>query len=271
MVQRDDGSITDPTAAKFLPANRHAKLYENDAIPWRLNVRGRLEGKPALQRPISGLPPLGPATATKEGTIKDRQRMLAAVDEGVGMLFAVLEKNGQLDDTVIVFLSDHGYWYGEHGLSVERRLAYEEGLRIPLLVRGPGAGVGRGMVRDEMALTTDLAPTVLDLAGVAGEDLPAMDGRSLRPLLGGGVAENWRQSFLIEYNTDTVFPRVHKMGYRAIRTQRWKLIRYLELDGMDELYDLQADPFELHNRIGEAGHAGTLAELNRELGALIAR
>lgn len=130
LTQRDDGSITDPKAARFLSAERHQDLYSNAPIPRRLNVTGTAQDKPALLREIDGVPPLGPSTGTDDETIRDRLRMLAGVDEGVGQLLAELETSGKLDNTVFVFASDHGYWYGEHGLSVERRLAYEEGIRI---------------------------------------------------------------------------------------------------------------------------------------------
>lgn len=248
LVQRDDGSISDPEAARFLPAKRHETLYAEVAVPWRLNVLDDLEGKPALLREIEGLPHLSRETGTSDETVRDRLRMLAGVDEGVGMLFDALEETGELEETVFVFTSDHGYWYGEHGLSVERRLAYEEGIRIPLLVRYP-AMVTEGSVVDAMALCTDLAPTVMELAGVSSG--PKMDGRSLVPFLQGEVPGDWREEFLIEYNTDTVFPRVLTMGYRALRTERWKLIHYLELEGMDELYDLREDPYEMRNVIAE--------------------
>ncbi len=264
LVQHDDGSITDPKAAKFLPAKRHENLYANDAIPRRLNVIADLSGKPALQREVKGLPPLSRETGTSDETVRDRLRMLAAVDDGVGMLFSALEKSGSLDDTVIIFTSDHGYWYGEHGLSVERRLAYEEGLRIPLLVRHP-ATTKAGEVIDEMALTIDLAPTALDLAGVKSD--VNFNGRSLAPLLRSDHPEDWRDSFLIEYNTDTVFPRVFKMGYQAVRTSQWKLIRYKDLEGMDELYDLIADPYEMKNVIGDPGSKPILEKLEAELKA----
>jgi len=264
LVQRDDGSITDPTAARFLPTKRHEALYRNDSIPRRLNVIDDLEGKPALGREVEGLPPLSRETGTSDETVRDRLRMLAAVDDGVGLLFSALEKSGTLNDTVIVLTSDHGYWYGEHGLSVERRLAYEEGLRIPLLMRHP-ATTEPGRVVDEMALTIDLAPTALDLAGVKSK--VKFDGRSLVPLLRGDAPKDWRTSFLVEYNTDTVFPRVFKMGYQTIRTEKWKLIRYKDLEGMDELYNLVADPYELNNVIAEPDAKPTLEKLNAELTA----
>jgi len=262
LTQRDDGSITDPKAAKFLPAKRHRKLYANSAIPRRLNVLDSLQGKPALARRVKNLPPLSRATGTPDDTVRDRLRMLAGVDEGVGMLLDELSQSQQLDNTVLVFTSDHGYWYGEHGLSVERRLAYEEGIRVPLLVRYPKL-IEAGSLVDEFALSIDLAPTLLDIANVTTA-FP-LDGQSLVPLLRGHHPADWRTSFLIQYNSDTVFPRVHKMGYRAIRTQRWKYIRFNQLDGMDELYDLKHDPYEMNNVIGRPDAATALERLKSKL------
>ncbi len=203
LTQFDDGSITDPKAAKFLPAKRHRELYKEEAIPRRLNVLDATDDKPALNRKIPNVPPLGRETGTSEETVRDRLRMLAGVDEGVGQLYRELKQQGQLDQTVFVFLSDHGYWYGEHGLSVERRLPYEEGIRIPLLVRYPKL-IPPGSLIDEFALSIDLAPTVLELAGIAAPE--KMDGRSFVPLLKGETPADWRTSFLIQYNSDTVFP-----------------------------------------------------------------
>ena len=265
LVQRDDGSLSDPSAARFLPAPRHATWYAEGPIPRRLNVLDSLAGKPALQRPVDGLPPLSRATGTSDETVRDRLRMLAAVDDGVGLLFDVLRSAKRLDDTVLILLSDHGYWYGEHGLSVERRLAYEESLRIPLLIRYPRS-IPAGLLIDELAVSIDLAPTVLDLAAVAST--PPMDGRSLVPLLRGAAPDDWRTSFLVEYNTDAVFPRVHNMGYKAVRSTRWKYIRYNELQGMDELYDLREDPYEMDNRISDPDAAEALQALRAEIDRL---
>ncbi|MCA9192993.1 MAG: sulfatase [Planctomycetales bacterium] len=265
LVQRDDGSLSDPTASQFLAATRHRKLYADDAIPRRLNVLDKLDGKPALQRPVNGLPPLSQTTGTSDETVRDRLRMLAAVDEGVGQLLRELEEDGRLERTIFVFTSDHGYWYGEHGLSVERRLAYEEGIRIPLLVRYPPL-VPSGRLIDEFSLSIDLAPTMLELGGM--ETMPAMDGRSLVPLLKGGRPTDWRTSFLIEYNSDIVYPRIKNMGYRALRTERWKYIRFNDLEDMDELYDLKLDPYELHNVINQPENITVLDILRMELDSL---
>ena len=114
----------------------------------------------------------------------------------------------------------------------------------------------------------DVAPTLLELAGVESEY--EMDGRSLLPLFEKEEPADWRRSILIQYYSDTVFPRVLNMGYRAVRTQQYKYIRYTDLEGMDELYDLRADPYEMNNVIDEPDQQQTLRQLQNELERLIA-
>ncbi|MBX7166431.1 MAG: sulfatase [Pirellulales bacterium] len=264
-AQRADGTLTDPNASNFIPAERHARLFEQATIPRRANFGFPPADKPALSRPIEGLPPLGPATVTTDEAILGRLRMLAAVDEGVGEIFRALADKQCLDDTVVVLAGDNGYFYGEHGLSVERRLAYEESIRIPLLVRYPRR-IAAGSQPRVMALNIDLAPTLLEFAGVT----PAgpVDGVSLVSALAGKPTSG-RDDFLIEYYTDKVFPRMDHMGYRAVRSQRWKYIHYTELPGMDELYDLQTDPFELSNRATAPEAQPELQRLRQRLDAFV--
>jgi N-acetylglucosamine-6-sulfatase len=90
------------------------------------------------------------------------------------------------------------------------------------------------------------------------------------PLLNGDVPVDWRTSFLIEYNTETVFPRMVNMGYRAIRTRHWKYIQYQDLKGMDELYDLKRDPYEMQNAIQEPSSVRVLEQLKAELEQFLA-
>jgi N-acetylglucosamine-6-sulfatase len=161
-------------------------------------------------------------------------------------------------------MSDHGYFYGEHHLNEERRLAYEETARIPLIVRYPRVAKA-GTTPAPLVQTIDLAPTVLELAGVT--DSTPRQGRSLVPLL-RGEQPPWRTSVLIEYYSDSVFPRIRSMGYRAVRTERHKFVHYLELPGMDELYDLQADPYELDNLIGSPREQDLLPAMQAELARL---
>jgi N-acetylglucosamine-6-sulfatase len=267
IVQRDDGS-TVPVPGQpggFVAAERHRGRYSGQTMPRRPNAFKPPVGKPALLRQIGTLPPLGPDTVTKDEEIRGRIEMLLAVDESLGRLIALLEKRGTLDRTVVVFTSDHGYFYGEHGLSEERRLAYEEAIRIPLLVRYPSL-VKAGSTPAEMVLNIDAAPTLVELAGLQPD--AGMQGRSLVPIFNGTV-KDWRSSFLIEYFSDTVFPRVHKMGYVAARTARHKLIRYRELKGMDELYDLESDPYEERNLINAPDAKPLLDEMQGVLQRLL--
>jgi N-acetylglucosamine-6-sulfatase len=136
---------------------------------------------------------------------------------------------------------------------------------MPLLIRYPKA-IKRGVVRDEFALNIDLAPTLLELAGVSPP--VAMEGRSLVPLLKGAKTE-WRKSFLIEYYSDKVFPRVLQMGYKAVRSERWKYIHYFELEGMDELYDLKADPYEMSNIIRQRRAAKIVEAMKQDMERLL--
>jgi arylsulfatase A-like enzyme len=267
VIQNDDGSLT-PLAGQpggFVAADRHRGRYKGRAMPRRANAFAPPTDKPALLQRIKGLPPLGKATATTDEEIRGRLEMLLGVDDSLGRIVAILARKGILDDTIVVFTSDHGYFYGEHGLNEERRLAYEETIRIPLIVRFPRL-VKAGTTPSEMALSIDLAPTLLEVAGIAPG--AAIQGRSLVPVL-QQKAQNWRTSFLVEYFSDTVFPRIKTMGYSAVRTARHKYIRFRELKGMDELYDLEADPHELANLIGKAESRDLLQQMQGELQRLL--
>jgi N-acetylglucosamine-6-sulfatase len=240
-------------------------MYASDAPPRRPNAFQPPRDKPALTRKIDGLPPLSPDTATDDETIRNRLRLLMAAEEGVGQILDTLQATGRLDNTLVIFTSDHGYFYGEHCLSVERRLAYEEAIRIPLLMRYPPL-ITPGAVFDQMILSIDMAPTLLELGRV---ELPAkIHGRSFLSLLSGQPYEP-RTSFLIEHFSDNVFPRVRNMGYQAVRTSRWKYIHYRDLTDCDELYDLHADPYEMMNRIHDAALKSTIADLQAELRRLL--
>lgn len=264
ITQNADGSVTGfGTAEEFIVADRHRTLYAGSKIPRRGNYQAPPRNKPALLQKLDGVEPLGPATATDDATILNRMRMTKAVDEGVGEMVDALKRTGRLDSTMFVFTSDHGYFYGEHCLNPERRLAYEEAIRIPLIVRYPGI-VKAGSKPGQMVASLDIAPTMLEAAGLARDR--KLHGESLVPLLAGRKVA-WRDELLFEYNSDRVFPRIRNMGYRAVRTERWKYIEYRELVGANELYDLKADPFELNNVVATSGELarlkGRLAELER--------
>ncbi len=267
VVQRDDGSVSGALtgAESFIAAERHRRLYAGNPLPRRKSYGLPPTGKPALERQTADLPPLGPATVTSDETIRNRMRMMKAIDEGLGRILDSLRKAGTLDETVVALTSDHGYFYGEHGLDAERRLAYEEAIRIPLVMRYPGL-IRPGARIDRFALSIDIAPTMLALAGVTA-GVP-MHGRSLLPVIEGRRVR-WRDDFLVEYYSDTVFPRIKSMGYQAVRTARWKYIHYTELNGMDELYDLRTDPYEMENLASAASAKRALTMMEGRLRKLL--
>jgi N-acetylglucosamine-6-sulfatase len=263
VIQNDDGSLKllAGQPGGFVAADRHRGRYAGRPMPRRANAFVPPLDKPALLQRIAGLAPLGKITATTDEEIRGRLEMLLGVDDSLGRIVATLARKGILDDTVIVFTSDHGYFYGEHGLNEERRLAYEETIRIPLIVRFPRL-VTAGTTPSEMALSIDLAPTLLDVAGVPPRD--GIQGRSLVPVL-AQRAQDWRTSFLIEYFSDTVFPRIRTMGYSAVRTAHHKYIQFRELKDMDELYDLEVDPYEMTNLVAKPESKEVLQQMREEL------
>lgn len=260
--QDASGKVTNIGDGGFVPAKRHKDKYKGAIFKRRPNAFVTPKDKPALMREIEGLPELGKATATKEEVIKSRAEMLMAIDEGLGEILDLLKSEKLDNNTIVVFTGDHGYFYGEHGLNEERRLAYEESLRIPLLFRYLPL-TGKGFPVDQMALNIDLAPTLLDFAGVEKDSL--MDGRSLKPLINGEEPDNWRTSFYMEYYSDKVWPRIVNMGYKGIRSTQFKYIQYTDLQNMDELYDLKKDPYELNNIIDQPSYQEILEEMKINL------
>ena len=234
------------------PPARLADRFVNDTSRPAPNA-----GSPAAYK---GWTPPGAAARPNQGQAQPGQRRnpaqmqrnyfrtLAAVDENVGRLLDELDRLNLAANTVVVFSSDNGFYLGEHGLG-DKRSAYDESLRVPLLVRYPKL-VKPGTLVDALALNIDLAPTYLDLAGVP---VPKeMQGRSWRPLLEGKTAPlDWRSAFFYEYFFERPFPIPTIL---AVRTERAKLIRYPGHDDWTELFDLRADPFEMKNLLHDPAH-----------------
>jgi N-acetylglucosamine-6-sulfatase len=219
-------------------------------------LRERPESRPFLEGLQSG---------TQE-EIRRRAAMMASVDEGVGLLLRELERAGILDDTLILFLGDNGFFFGEHGLGAERRFAYEEGIRTAFFVRYPKL-VRPGSVIEPMVLALDIAPTLIELAG--GRPGRHIQGRSFLPVLRRSYVK-WRKSFLIEYYNESAWPWIVGMSYKAVRTERAKLIHWVHKDGVDELYDLKRDPYEICNVIRKPAYGRVRSRLYRELKKLVA-
>lgn len=217
----------------FEPPERHRDDYRSVMARSVPNL-----ATPAIYRAAGAPAPGAPPKEVKVNT--DYFACLTAMDENVGRLLTALDDLGLAENTVVVFASDNGYYLGEHGLG-DKRSAYEESLRIPLLLRYPKL-VPQGKVVDEMVLNTDLAPTFLDLAGVT---LPGtLQGRSWRPLL-AGTAETWRQGYLYAYFFERGYTAIPTVT--AVRTDTAKLIRYPGHAEWTEVFDLAADPYETCN------------------------
>lgn len=184
-------------------------------------------------------------------------RCVSGADDNLGRLLAALDELKLADDTVVIFTSDNGYYLGEHGLG-DKRSAYEESLRIPLLLRYPRLGV-RGKVLDQLVLNIDVAPTVLDLAGVP---IPtSMQGRSWKPLLEGKPVD-WRTSFFYEYFRERGYAGTPTV--LAVRTESAKLIKYPGHDEWTELFDLKADPYETTNLANDPAHKDLRTRMEAE-------
>jgi N-acetylglucosamine-6-sulfatase len=261
----------------FLPARRHDSQYEDYAFQPPKVPQNELSGKPLLTRSLptfrwyelDGIAP-EPGESRRgrsrepASIVRDQLRSLASVDEGVGKLLDALEELGQLDSTVIVYTSDNGFLMGEHDRFNDKRWAYDPSIRVPLLVRYPPL-ISPGSIRQQLVLNIDLAPTLMELAGVT--PLETMHGESMVPLFGNAGAP-WRKEFLAEYFLEKVSPRVP--SWQCVRSERWKYIRYSdESDAFDELYDLQADPEELANLATDPDSRETLQEMRRELDKML--
>jgi len=257
----------------YRPAERHKDLYRGCIFPRKPNMLPAAEvvkSKPAwtdalrLRTYAQSRALLDAIHAGEQEEIRLRACMMAAVDEGVGMVLEALERTGQLDDTFILFLGDNGYFFGEHGLGPERRFAYEEGIRAPFIARYPKR-IKAGTRVHKLVICQDIAPTLIELAG--GRPGPQVQGRSLLPLLAGKRA-SWRQSFLVEYWAENAYPWLVGMTYKAVRTERHKYIRWVNLSRngeLDELYDLERDPYEIANVIDRPAYRATREKLRRYL------
>lgn len=183
---------------------------------------------------------------------------LLAVDDSVGRILDTLKTRGDLDSTLVIYMGDNGFAFGEHGL-IDKRTAYEESMRVPMIARCPGLFKG-GQTVPEVVANLDIMPTVFEAAGL--KPPTGIDGRSFLPILEGRKIE-WRDSLLYEYFWERNFPQTPTI--HAIRTSRFKYIRYHGVWDLDELYDLEADPLETRNLIQDSSHAATVKDLNARL------
>jgi arylsulfatase A-like enzyme len=249
--------------APFIPADRHKHLFADIPITPPASANDDWSGKPVLKRPGVTLQPKDSDTTTTEANIRDQLRCLIAVDESVIRLFEALEATHQLDHTMIVFSSDNGYFWREHGGLGGKHGPYEESIRVPLLMRDTKR-IKPGLKLDALALNIDLAPTFLEAAGVP---VPAeIQGLSLLPLF-SDPSKRLRSSFLAEFFLGNGTPRFPT--WQAVRTERWKYVRYPDFEGMEELYDLKNDPTEMKNLVRDSSSENVQREMTTELERLL--
>ena len=190
--------------------------------------------------------------------MQDYLACVQGIDDNMGRLLDWLGKEGLLENTVIFYTADNGFFLGDHGM-YDKRFMYEESLRVPLLVRWPGA-VKAGATTEAFALNLDFAKTFLDIAGLKGPE--EMQGRSLVPILKGNKPADWRDSFYYRYYHD---PGHHNTrAHYGVRTDRYKLIYYWKKDQW-ELFDLEKDPLELRNVYNDPAYARTVVDMKAEL------
>jgi len=213
-------------------------------------------------------PYMGSAASSRTGDLAagtvsvnlDYFRCISAADDCLGRLLDALDELGLAENTIVVYTSDNGYYLSEHGLG-DKRSAYDESLRVPLLVRDPSLGAkARGRVVNEMVLNLDLAQTLLDFGGVPAPK--EMQGRSWRPLL-TGERIRWRQSWFYEYFAEN--QRNSRVpDVTAVRTFDAKLIKYPGHEDWTELFDLRSDPYEAANLFKDPNYGTLRAKMEAE-------
>jgi arylsulfatase A-like enzyme len=232
--------------ATFEPAERHVDQYANaeiklgtppapgdDAPMWVINQRNSWHG---TDFPYHSHLPL-------KDFKREYHRTLSAVDDSIGRVRAWLEAEGLSDNTVVMLMGDNGFLFGEHGL-IDKRNAYEESMRVPLLAVGPSFPAGATV--EQMVANIDIAPTVLELANAEMPD--HYDGMSFARLAQDGASgSDWRQELTYEYYWEFNYPQTPTVF--ALRSDQYKYVQYHGVWDTEELFDLDADPGERNNLI----------------------
>jgi arylsulfatase A-like enzyme len=259
--------------APFFRPRRLLDLYNGIPIPKPATFDDDLKGYPGKPRAFAEADDrIGDYTAdsmtknncarSHEELVKDYYAGIVSADENMAKMFQTLTDLGQLDDTAMMFSSDHGFFLGEWR-KYDKRFMHEPSIRTPMLVRYPRL-IRAGGTADQMVTNLDVAPTFLELAGVP---IPRhMQGLSMVPLLKGETPKTWRKDWLYEYYE---YPGSHAVRkHRGVRTDRYKFIHYYEAPEEFEMYDLESDPGELYNLSGDARHRSLATDLRRRLEGL---
>ncbi|MFP6859409.1 MAG: sulfatase [Roseibacillus sp.] len=243
----------------FTPAARHAKRYQGKKIPYPATMANTEENYATQPRwvrerryGIHGIDHMQTGPLDHD-PVPDFDELyynfcetIHGLDENIGRVLKHLDQSGLTKNTLVIYMGDNGFALGEHGF-YDKRDAFEESIRVPMLARGPG--IAAGIVIKEMVQNIDIAPTLLDAAGAQlPPGAPKLDGRSFLPLLRGKKPSRpWRDHILYEYHWEWNFPACPTT--LAIRTSRWKYVYTHGLWDINGLYDLETDPHERHNLI----------------------
>lgn len=257
--------------AMFEPAERHAGRYDEvdpPHPPSMANTEQNYRDKPRWVREQRygwhGVDHMYHGELEFDTFYRRYVETLLGLDDSVGRVLDYLEQNGLAENTLVVYMGDNGFSFGEHGL-IDKRQAYESSIRVPMMAWSPGY-IEEGSSIDEMVLNIDVAPTVLNLAGA---DVPEwMDGRSFLTLLQGGDVPDWREEFVYEYYWEHPFP--HTPTVYALRGDRYKYMFYHGVWDLNELYDLELDPQERHNLINSPEHQERITRMRTRLFDLLA-
>ncbi len=193
-----------------------------------------------------------------ETLVKRYCELILSLDESIGSVIEYLDSEGLSESTVVIYMGDNGFGFGEHGL-IDKRHFYEESVKVPFLMRCPEI-IKQKQVIENMVQNIDVAPTILELAGIHKPD--QMQGMSMVPLLIGDSIE-WRDKIFYEYYWENDYPQTPTM--HGVRTERYKFIRYHGIWDTNELYDLQEDPDEMNNLIASPEHQILIQELSNEI------
>lgn len=262
MVSYKAPHVQDGARPEFQPPRRLERLYEKVPIAQpRSASPAHFEALPGFIRTSEARTRWRrrfASEAMRQRTVARYYSLITGLDEGIGRIVASLRGQGLYDRTAIVFTSDNGFLLGEHGLA-GKWVMYEESIRIPLIVKPHASLKSRAGQRiGTMALNTDIAPTMLELAGIA--DRVRRNGRSLVPAL-TGTAVGGREAFYYEHPERPRIP-----GCEGVRTARWKYARYtLGVERSETLFDLDNDRFEEHNLAGRPEAAARLTAMRRRL------
>lgn len=251
--------------AMFEPAKRHLGKYENAKIEYPDTMADTEENYHKKPRWVKeqrnswhGVDYMYHGQMDFDTFYRRYCETLLGVDESIGRVLDALQENGILENTLVFYMGDNGFCFGEHGL-IDKRQMYEPSMRVPLLVFCPNL-IKRGMKIDKMVQNIDIAPTILEAAGL--ETPKTMDGRSMLSLLEGKQA-TWRDAVYYEYYWEWNFPQTPTV--HGIRTDKYKYMHYYGIWDIDELYDISNDPDEKLNLIDSPEHQEVVKDLKNRV------